>query len=52
MLAEVLKSGELYKANNSAKIDVEVNGVNIKAMIDSGASCNLIDRDTAKLTKL
>jgi len=35
-------------AARSAKLSVQVNNTNLSVLIDSGASSNLLDRNTAK----
>ncbi|KAF6026050.1 hypothetical protein EB796_015640 [Bugula neritina] len=43
--------GEMFNINaaRSAKLSVQVNNTNLSVLIDSGASSNLLDRNTAKL---
>ena len=36
---------------NSLKIVVEIGGVSMKMLIDSGASCNIVDRETWEILK-
>ena len=38
-------------SGKSAKIEVSVGGVCVQAVIDSGASCNIIDADTWNVMK-
>ena len=44
--------GEMFKiSNQSARINVDMNGITVPVLIDSGACSNLIDKHTADLLK-
>ena len=46
---DINKASEVLPPNSSSgKVDVKLNDVTVQALIDSGASCNLMDRHTAK----